>query len=853
MTSSAAQASKSLKQREGEAVKQAEEHGYFLKASKSFIEKKYLGEKNDEAGGVSFWRNKDIDKDLAEVHIVKLPSSRLPHVGDIGLCSKLTICDLSNNYITKLDALAPCTQLIRLDVHGNQITLLPEASFWSSMVKLKLINLHDNPLGKTENLQSLAGCPTLLALTLYDTPLGLKRNYRHHVVNTIWTLKALDNKVISDEEIIEDANFGGRFAAQSSAFTINLCPPTPAESTYEEEMALTWKILADINFIMAHHSPVILIQRYVRGHLLRKHFKFVQDTRIWAAVTIQRTYRGFKGLVTPRSLIPPLASSTVAERPVTEPELATLGHTGGRSVDIPNLDYDTYLKNRRPGSGVFSEGSLQSSRRSKSRGDYHNKRLVGPAERGPPEVPINSAASNQAHRGKKNIFINLAKLETNTLQSFCDTGDIPSTGLFPKQRTTAKTDIHEEANYNRRKLRKKESDLCKRKVVATVKQFLGPQSHLAQTWELGAERSSDDPEDVVEQAEDIPKVNFRLRGRKQTPTYYDPTIDVLMSRMDAGKDVRAAEEGFHRKREADRTTERKVKAKSVSVSKSTYEQRMFSRVQGTMGMTCLQAIQQAYRDRERAERKAASVECVIGMREQSQAAKERIRAFHEQRRLKAMKDKERDQKLVLEVLQRQELQRQDTNDKYQHIYARYSQQARRLREELTFVTDFSLQNTSVSNALQRHDRQAREDDTLQAKSALVRSHRDFAKDQQALVKRYMEHRQLMRQTESAVSRAAVDTRMLQEANERLIEARQRVAQQKARSDQVATHYALPALCSNSQRQLSANFGTSSVVSGDLDDSPMASLAMNSVTLQKYNKGLIASHNNTVKSSTMASV
>lgn len=93
-----------------------------------------------------------------------------------------------------------------------------------------MLFLHDNPLGKYETLQSLATCPNLNALTLYDTPLSLKKNYRHHVANSIWTLKALDHYVISDEEIIEDAVFGGQFGTLNPAFRINLCPPTPEVS-----------------------------------------------------------------------------------------------------------------------------------------------------------------------------------------------------------------------------------------------------------------------------------------------------------------------------------------------------------------------------------------------------------------------------------------------------------------------------------------------------------------------------------------------------------------------------------------------------------------------------------------------
>lgn len=109
----------------------------------------------------------------------------------------------------------------------HQLTTIPNTPFWSGLTKLHALYLHDNPLGKFDTLQSLSACADLSILTLYDTPLSLKKNYRHHVVNSIWTLKALDHHVIADEEIIEDALFGGHFSALSSSFQLDLCPPSP--------------------------------------------------------------------------------------------------------------------------------------------------------------------------------------------------------------------------------------------------------------------------------------------------------------------------------------------------------------------------------------------------------------------------------------------------------------------------------------------------------------------------------------------------------------------------------------------------------------------------------------------------
>jgi len=66
-------------------------------------------------------------------------------------------------------------------------------------------------MSRLEEVKYISHSPSLCSLTLYDTPVSLKKNYRHCVVNAVWTLKALDNYVISDEEIIEDAQFTDHF------------------------------------------------------------------------------------------------------------------------------------------------------------------------------------------------------------------------------------------------------------------------------------------------------------------------------------------------------------------------------------------------------------------------------------------------------------------------------------------------------------------------------------------------------------------------------------------------------------------------------------------------------------------
>lgn len=104
---------------------------------------------------------------------------------------------------------------------------MPGHKFWACLTELKVVFLHDNSISKLDNIHYMAASPSISILTLYDTPLSLKPNYRHHLVNSLWSLKSLDNFVISDEEIIEDSSFGGSFAPlQPSFFVKSSCSLT---------------------------------------------------------------------------------------------------------------------------------------------------------------------------------------------------------------------------------------------------------------------------------------------------------------------------------------------------------------------------------------------------------------------------------------------------------------------------------------------------------------------------------------------------------------------------------------------------------------------------------------------------
>ncbi|KAK0155955.1 Leucine-rich repeat and IQ domain-containing protein 3 [Merluccius polli] len=211
-----------------------------------------------------------------DIFMASLGHLLLKDVKDLGLFKSLRICSLADNFITTIDALVECVHLVKLDLKGNQIVQLPDALFWGRLGQLQLLNLHGNHMETMQNIQGLAGCPKLTGLTLYDSPFSLKGDYRCTVVHSIWSLRALDHHVISDEELA-GLHFPPKFKAFSPNLLVKLYGPSTTLDPYQSEIKSIQKILSEIHRIQATYSPILIIQRWIRGHLTRNRLGLVKD------------------------------------------------------------------------------------------------------------------------------------------------------------------------------------------------------------------------------------------------------------------------------------------------------------------------------------------------------------------------------------------------------------------------------------------------------------------------------------------------------------------------------------------------------------------------------------------------
>uniref|UniRef100_A0A673U442 Leucine rich repeats and IQ motif containing 3 n=1 Tax=Suricata suricatta TaxID=37032 RepID=A0A673U442_SURSU len=214
--------------------------------------------------------NKNMIEDQKDFVFVKYSGLHLKSMENLQSCISLRVCILSNNFITNIHPLQSCIKLVKLDLHGNQIKSIPDTKFWSGLKTLKLLYLHDNGFAKLKNICMLSACPSLIALTMFDCPVSLKKGYRHVLVNSIWPLKALDHHVISDEEIIQNWHLPERFRTYNHRLFFNFSPALKKGSTYDDELNNIKYVISKINEILAHNSPVLIVQRWIRGFLVRK-------------------------------------------------------------------------------------------------------------------------------------------------------------------------------------------------------------------------------------------------------------------------------------------------------------------------------------------------------------------------------------------------------------------------------------------------------------------------------------------------------------------------------------------------------------------------------------------------------
>ena len=127
-------------------------------------------------------------------------------------------------------------------------------------------------------LLSLTHLLSMNHLTLYSNPVCTVPGYRHYMVNSLQTLLALDNHVITDEERIEDASFGYRYRALNEYMKLHI-PDYAREKSAEQHLFNLEVDIYRLRRIFERNSPSIMIQAVFRGFKQRNYVRIMASER----------------------------------------------------------------------------------------------------------------------------------------------------------------------------------------------------------------------------------------------------------------------------------------------------------------------------------------------------------------------------------------------------------------------------------------------------------------------------------------------------------------------------------------------------------------------------------------------
>ena len=512
-------------------------------------------------------------------------------------------------------------------------------------------------------------------------------------------------------------------------------------------------------------------------------------------MSIQRFYRHYKG-TTDRGILPPPSSPA----PSRSPSAST------------RFDYDLYLHGIKPAYPPSVRAAGRKTARSplsrtisitvepiSSITEEGERRKEEPVTTSPVEDVELERKESVPVRITTRITVNMKLLELSTSDIIRSKGKAvtveKNVGLVPiksrksmiESRESARIRLatkekiivrNKELQKEEQRLEEKERKGKKKERIGkypTVRIFFGPviDTH---------PRTKYDPRETEHEPK---KLRFRLSGLCPPIHRADPLQEMLTSKLEAGKDVREAAREFERRaaEEAGRSVDKHVMV--------TTDQRLFIRTHGTMGLACLRAVQHAYRERERADALSSKAVAVAQRREDREQAKERVRAFKQEYKESSLRRRVRDGVRTADGLKERQAKEALEHERVSTARAFTAEQHKSRRGDLAFITDFSCQHTSISNALQRHDRVSQKDERTHEVFEVVRKEKEVAQDQQALVRRYMEHRQLLRQAETAMARAELEAHLLREASQRQTAAKMRVTQIKTRHRETQKFYSPP--------------------------------------------------------------
>ena len=283
----------------------------------------------------------------------------------------------------------------------------------------------------------------------------------------------------------------------------------------------------------------------------------------------------------------------------------------------------------------------------------------------------------------------------------------------------------------------------------------------------------------MKEDEDVYKIPFRLSVTAPPILRRDLLEELFIETVQGASDIRNSI------REAERYLANLPPKVVKKKPGTTIDQRMFIRTHGTMSLGTFRAVEQAYKDRDRAEALASKMSKVRHLKKKREHSIERTKSYKMKYSQIISRRKTDGKEIVSDAIAENKRQDKSLYENLQATRMATKQYKHKINTDRRFALDFIAQNNAVSKALAVHARTIQNENRIKEKAENVESWRAREGQQRETIQRFQKHQQLMRQAEATLTRANLEGVVLNDRNARQSKLRDRVEELKERK--VTTH------------------------------------------------------------------
>ncbi|CAF1002465.1 unnamed protein product [Rotaria sordida] len=276
-----------------------------------------------------------------------------------------------------------------------------------------------------------------------------------------------------------------------------------------------------------------------------------------------------------------------------------------------------------------------------------------------------------------------------------------------------------------------------------------------------------------------------LRGQKSQMTVYEPIEEL-------NDEIRAARQYVQNIKDESHLQQRKLAAEIKEnnimnrnlIKNRTLDDRLLRTIHGGMAFGCLVAIDKAYNERTKVERRKLLAQEIDQTRQEQSFINAQIQHIQDERLVSIHRAKDQDRMKQAYIRHRVEHTQNELYDTVQEQRLLLVEQQRKRRAQVAFSHGFNAQHVSISNALKRHENNIRVQRKSRHARELVARQKKNTEEQARLIDKYLTQRKHVRRALSNIERKQLDVQAMRDASERLLQAQQRVAHIRARNSNI---------------------------------------------------------------------